>query len=94
MSSHVQPLPQIETKVSKWETPEELLLLEKVEKGGAGATNPYVYLKPLPVSVSLILFRVPRQPDQPLAISEGPGAAGQPQNALQQQPLRSPRRQC
>jgi len=45
---HAQLLPQVETKVSKWDMPEELLLLlEKVEKEGAGATIPYVCPKPL-----------------------------------------------
>ena len=39
--SHAQPLPQIETRVSKREMPEELsLLLEKVEGEGAGVTIP------------------------------------------------------
>lgn len=33
-------------------------------------------------SVFPTLLRVPRQPDQPLAITEGSGATGQPQNAL------------
>jgi len=47
---HAQSFPQIESKVSKWEMPEELLLLlEKVEKEGAGATIPYVYSEPLPM---------------------------------------------
>ena len=41
---HLQPFLQVETKVSKWEMPEELLLLlERVEQEGSGATIAYVF---------------------------------------------------
>ena len=72
-------------KMSKREMPEELLLLlEKVEKEGAGVTIPYVHPK-LPIVYqrpSFFKLRVLRKPGQPLVIRETLGAAGQPQNTL------------
>ena len=69
--------------MSKWEMPEELLLLlERVEQEGSGATIAYVFPTLPPIRHYLIPPRVLRQPGQPLAITEGSGAAGQPQNAL------------
>lgn len=63
--------------------PEELLLLlERVEKEGTGATAAYVCSMLQPMRQNNSSCRFLRQPGQPLAIAEGSDAAGQPQNAL------------
>ena len=63
--------------------PEELLLLlENIEREGPSAGISCVTPKLLPVFLHLILLHLFRQPGQPLTITEGSDAAGQPQNAL------------
>jgi hypothetical protein len=73
-----QPSVQVETKVSKWDMPEELLLLlEKVEKEGPGAILPYVRLNLSPVSPHLVSLHTL---DNPASHWPSPKAQVQPVN--------------